>query len=57
MQKIIERWPGTQSLPIMPTGSIPLPKDLRLTQQGCRVKPDAAPHYDLPPTSPLIARN
>lgn len=57
MQQILERWPRTQSLPILPTGAIPLPRDLRQTPQGYRVKPDAASRYELPLTSPLIARN
>jgi hypothetical protein len=56
MRRILERWPNTQSLPIMPTGAIPLPTDLRQTPQGYRVKPEAASRYELPPTSPLIAR-
>lgn len=56
MRKIFERWPSTQQLPIMPTGTIPLPADLRQTSEGYRVSPDAASKYDLPNTSPLIAR-
>ena len=56
MRRIFERWPSTQSLPIMPSGVIPLPADLRLTPQGYRVRPDAAARYELPPGSPLIAQ-
>ncbi|HKX80347.1 MAG TPA: hypothetical protein VJM34_17685 [Novosphingobium sp.] len=57
MRKVLARWPTTQALPIMPTGAIPLPADLLLTEQGYRVKPDAASRYELPATSPLVARN
>jgi hypothetical protein len=57
MQKVLQEWPATQRLPIMPTGAIPLPADLLLTPQGYRVLPAAAARYQLPPTSPLVARN
>jgi hypothetical protein len=55
MRRIILRWPETQTLPIMPTGAIPLHDDLLLTKDGYRVKRQAASKYDLPATSPLIA--
>jgi hypothetical protein len=42
MRRIFERWPDTQRLPIMPTGAIPLPEDLRHTRHGYRVKAEAA---------------
>jgi hypothetical protein len=57
MRRILARWPSTQSLPILPTGGIPLAADIRLTPEGYRVKPEAASRYQLPPSSPLIARN
>jgi hypothetical protein len=57
IREILDRWPNAQSLPIMPTGAIPLAADLRLTTQGYRVDRSAAPRYDLPPSSPLIAIN
>jgi hypothetical protein len=57
MNKIMDRWPDTQTLPIMPTGAIPLPQDLRRTPDGYRVEPRAAATYRLPPSSPLIARD
>ena len=56
MNKIMERWPDTQTLPIMPTGAIPLHSDLRQTPDGYRVEPSAAAKYELPLSSPLIAR-
>ena len=39
-------WPGTASLPIMPTGAIPLPEDLVRTAQGYSVKTSAAARYE-----------
>ena len=57
MNKIMGRWPNTQTLPIMPTGAIPLHRDLRRTPNGYRVEPSAAATYQLPPSSPLIARD
>ena len=40
-----ETWPGTASLPIMPSGAIPLTEDLVRTPQGYIVKPAAAAKY------------
>ncbi|HEY7006793.1 MAG TPA: hypothetical protein VH392_09975 [Sphingomicrobium sp.] len=53
MKQIILRWPKTQTLPIMPTGAIPLHQDLVLTKDGYRVKRGAASKYELPQSSPL----
>ena len=53
MKQIIVRWPKTQTLPIMPTGAIPLHQDLVLTKDGYRVKRSAASKYELPQSSPL----
>jgi hypothetical protein len=55
MKQIKVRWPKTAALPIMPTGAIPLHDDLVLTKDGYRVKRNAAPNYELPASSPLIA--
>jgi hypothetical protein len=38
-------WPNTASLPIMPNGAIPLPRDLVRTPQGYIVNPSAAATY------------
>jgi hypothetical protein len=57
MRQILARWPRTQSLPIMPDGSIPLPRDLRPTPHGYRVEPEAASRNGLLSTSPLVAPN
>jgi hypothetical protein len=57
MDKILSRWPRTLSLPITPSGGIPLHKDLRQTVDGYRVKRSAAASYEFPPSSPLIARD
>ena len=54
MKRIMVRWPITQTLPIMPTGAIPLHQDLVLTKDGYRVKRSAASKYELPQSSPLV---
>jgi hypothetical protein len=41
------QWPGTLSLPIMPTGAIPLNADLVQTPAGYVVKPSEAHRYQL----------
>jgi len=51
MSQIKERWPSTLSLPIMPTGAIPLPKDLIRTSTGYIVDPKQARRYELKTTS------
>ena len=57
MNKILSRWPRTLSLPITPSGGVPLHEDLRRTVDGYRVEPNAAARYEFPPASPLIARD
>ena len=47
MRKIRMRWPETVSLPIMPSGAIPLWEDLILTATGYIVDPAAASKYEL----------
>lgn len=47
MRQIMLRWPHTLSLPIMPTGAIPLHRDLIRTPNGCVVKPSEAHRYEL----------
>lgn len=47
MREIMLRWPGMLSLPIMPTGAIPLVQDLVRTPNGCIVNPSAAHKYEL----------
>jgi hypothetical protein len=46
MREIMLRWPGTLSLPIMPTGAIPLHADLIRTPNGYIVNPTAAHKYE-----------
>jgi hypothetical protein len=48
MHKIMLRWPVTLTLPIMPTGAIPLHGDLVRTPIGYAVKPSEAHKYDVP---------
>ena len=45
MRAIRLRWPNTLSLPIMPTGAIPLHADLVRTPTGYVVKPSEAQRY------------
>lgn len=47
MHDIMLQWPGTLSLPIMPTGAIPLHRDLIRTPTGYIVNPSEAHKYDL----------
>jgi hypothetical protein len=47
MREIMLRWPDTLSLPIMPTGAIPLPRDLVRTPNGYVVNPSEAHKYDV----------
>ena len=41
-------WPETAALPIMPSGAIPLARDLVRTRQGYIVNPNAAAKYNVP---------
>lgn len=50
MHEIMLHWPNTLSLPIMPTGSIPLHRDLIQTPTGYIVKPSEAVKYGLTST-------
>lgn len=47
MHEIKLRWPDTLSLPIMPTGAIPLTRDLVRTPNGYIVNPTEAYRYQL----------
>jgi hypothetical protein len=47
MREIMLRWPETLSLPIMPTGAIPLTRDLVRTPNGYVVNPTEAHKYEL----------
>jgi hypothetical protein len=47
MHEIMLRWPDTLSLPIMPTGAIPLAQDLVRTPSGYVVNPSEAHKYDV----------
>jgi hypothetical protein len=46
MHEITLHWPSTLSLPIMPTGAIPLHRDLVRTPNGYIVKPSEAYKYE-----------
>jgi hypothetical protein len=47
MREIVRRWPETLPLPIMPTGAIPLSRDLVRTPQGYIVNPNEADKYGI----------
>jgi hypothetical protein len=47
MREIKLRWPGTLSLPVMPTGAIPMAQDLVRTPSGYVVNPSEARKYDM----------
>jgi hypothetical protein len=47
MREIMLRWPDTLSLPIMPSGAIPLAQDLVRTPTGYVVNPSEAHKYDM----------
>jgi hypothetical protein len=57
MREILRRWPGTLSLPIMPTGAIPLHSDLVRTPGGYIVNPSAAHKYELAGTEKRASGN
>ena len=47
MSQIMLHWPNTLSLPIMPTGAIPLRRDLVRTSTGYIVNPAEVHKYEL----------
>ena len=47
MREVMQKWPETLSLPIMPTGAIPLRRDLIRTPDGYVVNPTEAYKYEL----------
>jgi hypothetical protein len=47
MREVMRNWPATLSLPIMPTGAIPLHRDLIATPKGYVVDPAEASKYAL----------
>jgi hypothetical protein len=47
MREVVRSWPATLSLPLMPTGAIPLHRDLIKTPKGYVVDPAEAGKYSL----------
>jgi hypothetical protein len=47
MREIMRNWPEALSLPIMPTGAIPHPRDLIRMPEGYVVNPNEAQKYEL----------
>lgn len=56
MRVIVQHWPETLPLPIMPTGAIPNPDDMERTPSGYIVKPSEAFRYQLPKAPPAAPR-
>lgn len=55
--EIRQRWPDVRSVPVLPSGGLPLVDDLRHTPQGYKIVASAGPRYELPPNSPLLVQN
>ncbi len=55
LAEIGRRWPDAKALPVLPTGGLPLPDDLRMTPTGYKIDRTAAATYELPNSSPLVA--
>lgn len=51
------RWQPMTSIPILPSGALPLFHDLRMTPEGYRIARSAAKGYELNVSSPLIAND
>lgn len=56
MRKVIQRWPATASLPVVPSGGIPNRYQLERTSDGYKLKPEEASNYQVPADSPLVAQ-
>ena len=56
LRQITNRWSDAVYLPALPSGGLPLESDLRRTPSGYKIAPGSAERYDLPATSPLLAR-
>lgn len=54
---IARRWPDSKAIPVLPSGGVPLPEDLRLTPSGYKIDPSAAARYELPKSSSIVAQN
>jgi hypothetical protein len=46
MRQVVQKWPETLSLPILPTGAIPLSGDLIRTPEGYVISPAEADKYE-----------
>jgi hypothetical protein len=54
--EVARTWPDAQPLPVLPSGGLALPADLRMTPAGYKIDAAAAAKYDLPVSSPLVAK-
>ena len=54
--EIKAKWPEAKTLPVLPSGGLPLLRDLQLTSTGYRIRRAAAAVYELTPDSPLLTQ-
>jgi len=54
LRDIGRRWPGARRVPVLPSGGLPLPDDLRPAPGGYRIARSAARNYGLQARSPLV---
>ena len=55
-EKLLKEWPNILELPVIRGTTLPLPRDLVLTDDGYRIRSDKAENYNLEKSSPLLAR-
>jgi hypothetical protein len=56
MVRVVDRWPETLALPVMPTGAIPLHGQLIKTPSGYKLDPAYVSGYEVDPSSTLVAQ-
>lgn len=54
LELIMKRWPDASALPVLPSGGLPLPRDLVMTGKGYRIDRSRAQAYSLSPDSDLL---
>lgn len=57
LTEIGRRWPNAREIPVLPSGGLPLARDLRLTPTGYKIIRSAAAGYEIPPSSPVLTSN
>ena len=54
---ILARWPKSQVLPVLPSGGLPLARDVVMTEEGYRIQASQGQIYGLSKGSDLLASN